>query len=125
MNWVQNCVRKAYGHLGKFFQCLSLVFFCADEMHMARQKSRADAEFYKLQQQAKANALLLTPEYLELKKYELLSQNSKVYFGPDIPSMFINSDNRNNLERKETGPSPRVLSELPTILTRESIDANS
>jgi len=32
---------------------------------------------------------MLTPEYIELKKYEALAHNNKVYFGNSIPSMFI------------------------------------
>lgn len=31
----------------------------------------------------------LTPEYLAMIKYQSLSANAKVYFGPDIPSMFF------------------------------------
>merc|ERR1719512_140913 len=60
-----------------------------DEVHLAKEKSRADAEFYKIQKQAEANRLLLTKEYLDLKKIEAMSVNNKVYFGPDIPNMFI------------------------------------
>lgn len=67
-----------------------------DEMHIARQKSRSDAEFYQLQRQAEANKLLLTPEYLELAKYKALTANSKIYFGPDIPNMFVQGDNSDN-----------------------------
>lgn len=63
-----------------------------DEMHLARQKSHTNAEFYKLQQQAEVNKLLHTPEYVELKKYEALAQNTKVYFGTDIPQTYLNSD---------------------------------
>lgn len=33
--------------------------------------------------------LMLTPEYIELKKYEALAANNKVYFGNSIPSMFV------------------------------------
>ena len=33
--------------------------------------------------------LKLTPEYLAMIKYQALSANTKVYFGPDIPSMFL------------------------------------
>jgi len=33
--------------------------------------------------------LMLTPEYIELKKYEALAQNNKVYFGSSIPNMFV------------------------------------
>lgn len=35
--------------------------------------------------------LKLTPEYLAVVKYQSLSANAKVYFGPDIPSMFLDS----------------------------------
>lgn len=62
-----------------------------DEMHLAREKSRSDAQLYSLQHQAEANRLLHTKEYLELKKYESLAANSKVYFGPEIPQTFIGS----------------------------------
>merc|ERR1719219_376682 len=61
-----------------------------DEVHLAKERSRADAEFYKIQRSATANKLLLSEEYLELKKIEAMSVNNKVYFGPDIPNMFIN-----------------------------------
>jgi regulator of protease activity HflC (stomatin/prohibitin superfamily) len=63
-----------------------------DEMHLARQKSHADAEFYNLKQQAEVNTLLYTPEFIELKKYESLAQNSKVYFGKDIPQTFVGAN---------------------------------
>lgn len=62
-----------------------------DEMHLARQKSHTDAETYRLKQQAEVNKLLYTPEYLELKKYESLAQNNKVYFGTNIPQTFVNT----------------------------------
>merc|ERR1719219_1314498 len=61
-----------------------------DNVHLAKEKSRADAEFYKIERSATANKLLLSPEYLQLKKIEAMSVNNKVYFGPDIPNMFIN-----------------------------------
>merc|ERR1719394_2107664 len=60
-----------------------------DNVHLAKEKSRADAEFYKVERSASANKLLLTPEFLELKKIEAISSNNKVYFGPDIPNMFL------------------------------------
>ncbi|KAL0274891.1 UNVERIFIED_CONTAM: hypothetical protein PYX00_002921 [Menopon gallinae] len=61
-----------------------------DEIHLAQQKSRADAFFYETKQKAAANSILLTKEYLELKKYESLGANSKIYYGESIPQMFIN-----------------------------------
>lgn len=59
-----------------------------DSMHVATQKSRSDADFYQTQKQAEANYLLLTPQFLELKKYEAISNNTKVFFGSDIPKLF-------------------------------------
>merc|ERR1719361_3051826 len=71
-----------------------------DHIHLTKEKSRADAEFYKIERSATANKLLLSPEYLELKKVEAMAVNNKVYFGPDIPNMFIS-------EREEARDSPR------------------
>ena len=33
--------------------------------------------------------LKLTPEYLAMIKFQALSTNTKIFFGPDIPSMFL------------------------------------
>merc|ERR1712141_858991 len=62
-----------------------------DSIHLAREKAKSDAEFYRVQKQAEANKLLLTPEYIEMKRIESLSNNQKVYFGPDIPTMFVSN----------------------------------
>uniref|UniRef100_A0AAQ4RQB0 Band 7 domain-containing protein n=1 Tax=Gasterosteus aculeatus aculeatus TaxID=481459 RepID=A0AAQ4RQB0_GASAC len=62
-----------------------------DSGFLARQKARADAEFYTSQRTAEANKLKLTPEYLQLMKYKSIAANSKIYFGNDIPQMFVDS----------------------------------
>ena len=31
----------------------------------------------------------LTPEYLELMRYQAITANTKLYFGPSIPSLFL------------------------------------
>lgn len=62
-----------------------------DEMHLAKEKSRTDAESYRIERQALSNKLLFTPEFLELKRYEALSSNQKIYFGPSIPNTFVTS----------------------------------
>ncbi|CAH1795154.1 unnamed protein product [Owenia fusiformis] len=62
-----------------------------DSTSLAKIKSKADADFYSVQKQAESNKLLLTSEYLEMKKYQALAGNSKIYFGNDIPSMFVDS----------------------------------
>uniref|UniRef100_A0A1B6FWX8 Band 7 domain-containing protein n=1 Tax=Cuerna arida TaxID=1464854 RepID=A0A1B6FWX8_9HEMI len=59
-----------------------------DAMHVATQRSRADADFYQMKTQAEANALLLTSQYLELKRYEAIANNTKIFFGSDIPKVF-------------------------------------
>ncbi|KAM8866482.1 erlin-2 isoform 1-T2 [Synchiropus picturatus] len=62
-----------------------------DNAFLARQKARADAEFYTAQKAAEANKMKLTPEYLQLMKYKAIAANSKIYFGNDIPQMFVDS----------------------------------
>merc|ERR1719447_366567 len=71
-----------------------------DEVHLAKEKSKADAEFYKIQKVAEANRLLLTSEYLDLKKIEAMSVNNKVYFGPDIPNMFLSSADGDKIDKR-------------------------
>jgi len=60
-----------------------------DMTHLGREKAKADAEYYKSQRQAESYKLLLTREYLEMRRYEALGTNNKVYFGNNIPSMFL------------------------------------
>ncbi|XP_044135261.1 erlin-2 [Bufo gargarizans] len=60
-----------------------------DSAYLAREKARADAEFYTAQRLADSNKLKLTPEYLQLIKYQAIAANSKIYFGNDIPNMFM------------------------------------
>uniref|UniRef100_A0A8C5H8M8 Erlin-1 n=1 Tax=Gouania willdenowi TaxID=441366 RepID=A0A8C5H8M8_GOUWI len=59
-----------------------------DSAFLAREKAKADAEYYTSARLAEANMLKLTPEYLELMKYQAIAANSKIYFGQDIPNMF-------------------------------------
>ncbi|KFV09320.1 Erlin-2, partial [Tauraco erythrolophus] len=60
-----------------------------DAAFLAREKARADAECYTAMKAAEANKLKLTPEYLQLMKYKAIAANSKIYFGKDIPNMFM------------------------------------
>ncbi len=79
-----------------------------DAMHLAKEKSVADAEYYKMQKQAEANKLLFTQEFIEVKKYEAIASNQKVYFGPDIPSMFVSQADQNN-----NNVNPAMAATLP------------
>jgi len=67
-----------------------------DSIHLARERAKSDADFYRIQKQAEANKLLLTAEYLELQKYSSLTNNQKVFFGPDIPTMFVSNQGDDN-----------------------------
>merc|ERR1712183_299545 len=62
-----------------------------DQTHLAQMKAKTDAECYKSVKQAEANNLIFTPEYLEMKRIEAVSQLSKVYYGPSIPQMIVDS----------------------------------
>uniref|UniRef100_A0A8C2HQY8 Erlin-2-like n=1 Tax=Cyprinus carpio TaxID=7962 RepID=A0A8C2HQY8_CYPCA len=62
-----------------------------DGAFIARQKAKADAEFYTAQRAAEGNKLKLTPEYLQLMKFKAIAANSKIYFGSEIPHMFMDS----------------------------------
>lgn len=39
--------------------------------------------------QADSNKLLLTKEFLEMKRIESLGNNTKFYYGPDLPNIFM------------------------------------
>ena len=60
-----------------------------DMVHLAKEKSKTDAEFYKIQKQAEANKLLLSKEYLELKKVEAMANNNKVSIFTFFSSNFL------------------------------------
>lgn len=60
-----------------------------DNTTLARARSQVDAKLYEAEMQAKGNALLHTPEYIEVVRYQSISNNTKVYFGPDIPGLFV------------------------------------
>ncbi|XP_053306987.1 erlin-1 [Spea bombifrons] len=75
-----------------------------DSAYLAREKAKADAEYYTAERFAESNKLKLTPQYLELMKYQAISGNSKIYFGADIPSMFLDSiPLRSSQERQDSG----------------------
>jgi len=60
-----------------------------DSQYLAKQKASADAEYYKNQKEAEGNHLKLTAPYLEMLRYQALTSNSKIYYGPSIPKMFV------------------------------------
>jgi len=63
-----------------------------NEMHAAKARAQADAEFYRVQREAEANRLLLTPEMLQLEAVRALANNTKVYFGDKLPGVFVDTN---------------------------------
>jgi len=62
------------------------------EMHVNKEKSLADAAFYKALKETESNKAKLSPEFLELMKYEAIAQNTKIFFGTSIPEMFSDAN---------------------------------
>lgn len=60
-----------------------------NEMYIAREQSQADASFYRTMKEAEANKLKLTPEFLELKFIQAITNNSKIFFGDKVPGMIL------------------------------------
>ncbi|XP_030892772.1 erlin-2 [Leptonychotes weddellii] len=77
-----------------------------DAAFLAREKAKADAECYTAMKLAEANKLKLTPEYLQLMKYKAIASNSKIYFGKDIPNMFV--DSAGNLGKQFEGLADKL-----------------
>ncbi|XP_015794698.1 erlin-2-B [Tetranychus urticae] len=72
-----------------------------DEMYIDRQKMRADAEYYAIEKKARANQLLFTPEYMQIKKYESIAANTKIYFGNSLPHMFVDGTSGDKIKAAE------------------------
>uniref|UniRef100_A0A8C8JQY5 Band 7 domain-containing protein n=2 Tax=Oncorhynchus TaxID=8016 RepID=A0A8C8JQY5_ONCTS len=82
-----------------------------DRAFLAKMRARADAEFYTAQRAAEANKLKLTPEYLQLMKFQAIAANSKIYFGSEIPQMFVDS-----------GPGTSKASAAMDVLAEQILD---
>ncbi|VDP14509.1 unnamed protein product [Soboliphyme baturini] len=62
-----------------------------DQTNLARVRSRADASYYEGLKQAEVNKILLTPEFLELRRIDAIAKNNKIYYGERIPSAFLSA----------------------------------
>ncbi|CAG0920361.1 unnamed protein product [Notodromas monacha] len=60
-----------------------------NEIELARRRTASDSDTYAAAQRATSNKLVLTPEYLELRRIEALASNTKIYFGDKLPSAFV------------------------------------
>jgi len=59
-----------------------------DEINLNHQKAQTDAEFYRMTKQAEAHERLYTENYLRYILYTSLANNTKIYFGNKIPTIF-------------------------------------
>lgn len=64
-----------------------------DQIHLSRERCHADAEFYRRQKETEANKLLLSTQYIELKRHEATLSNTELYYGRKIPRVLLNSPN--------------------------------
>ncbi|KAI5678895.1 hypothetical protein M9H77_09845 [Catharanthus roseus] len=69
----------------------------ANAMYLAREKSLADANFYRTMREAEANKLKLTPQFLELRFIEAITNNTKIFFGNKVPNMVLDQRLLGNL----------------------------
>lgn len=89
-----------------------------DSAFLAKERARADAEYYTAAKFAEANKLKLTPEYLQLMKYQAIAANNKIYFGQDIPNMFVD----NSASRPTAGQGAADSAEqLEALRRKESL----
>lgn len=59
-----------------------------DAMATARSKAAADAELYRASKEAEANKLRLTKEVLQLEAVRAIANNTKVFWGEKLPSLY-------------------------------------
>ncbi|CAK9301553.1 unnamed protein product [Gordionus sp. m RMFG-2023] len=64
-----------------------------DEATLARKRSQADSAYYEALKNVESNKLLYSPQFLQLKLYEALTSNVKMYFGPNIPHFIAENMN--------------------------------
>ena len=76
-----------------------------NEMYRNKTQAKTDAIFYHQSNLARVNSLLLTPQYLTLQAIEQLSKSTRIYFGPSIPSTFIDVSNMVSSMPNNTLPS--------------------
>lgn len=77
-----------------------------DRTYVAKQKALADSESYRAKKESEANSHKLTAEYLELKRIEALAATTKVYYGPNIPQMVIDSFQTSSKKTTSSNDSP-------------------
>lgn len=60
-------------------------------IYTEREKSKADAHYYKVSKMIEAEQKQLTPEFLKRLAIESFANNTKLYFGESIPKFIIDN----------------------------------
>lgn len=60
-----------------------------NQIYIDRERSKADAHYYKVSRMIEAEQKQLSPEYLKKLAIESFSTNTKIYFGESIPKMIF------------------------------------
>ncbi|CAB4031063.1 erlin-1-like [Paramuricea clavata] len=74
-----------------------------DATNLARAKGKADSDYYSAVKASEANKLKLSKEFLELERYRSLTNNLKIYYGPNIPGIFF-PNIAEELQKHSKGP---------------------
>eukprot|EP01113_Clastostelium_recurvatum_P046216 TRINITY_DN805_c0_g1_i1.p1 TRINITY_DN805_c0_g1~~TRINITY_DN805_c0_g1_i1.p1 ORF type:complete len:337 (-),score=94.08 TRINITY_DN805_c0_g1_i1:93-1103(-) len=90
-----------------------------DETHLTHEKALADAAYYRVAKEAESNKLKLTPEYLQLEMTRSISQNTKIYFGPAIQSMFV--DFMSNYLNNTAAPTTTTPTDPPASSQKKEV----
>lgn len=65
------------------------IYQLEDRMHTDRQRALAESDHYRAMKEAEANKERLTNEFLEYTRILSFSNNTKIYFGDKIPSVYL------------------------------------
>jgi len=76
-----------------------------DATHLAKQRARADAEYYTESKQAESNKIKLSPEYLEFMRIKAIASNNKIYYGNNLPNVFLGKEMFPESQKKKPSSS--------------------
>ena len=65
-----------------------------NQIYIEREKSKADAHYYKVSRMIEAEQKQLSPEFLKKLAIESFTNNTKIYFGESIPKFLIDNVDR-------------------------------
>ncbi|CDW91496.1 spfh band 7 phb domain-containing membrane-associated protein [Stylonychia lemnae] len=60
-----------------------------NSIYLEKERSKADAHYYKISRMIEAEQKQLSTEYLKKLAIESFSNNTKIYFGPSIPQLLV------------------------------------